>query len=253
MKHYRIRDYQSDQACLEMIFVNRFGRLYRCPQCLKRGHFRLINGRKRYDCQCGFEIYPLSGTIFQHSATPLHKWFYAMYLFATSHDGIAATELQKQLGVTYKTAWRISHQIRLLMQYQKTTADQQVTPLEQYLQRLRQPKRSERMHRKKQIVSRITNFGKKQNEPTIEVLYTRIQSFTSQRLTLHPDSKFWLQVNRTIDEKYHVMSSKYYALYLDEALFRYRTRHARSLRFRMLLQASTKQLYLPTQITSTAT
>jgi hypothetical protein len=253
MKHYRLSDYQTDQACLEMIFSSRFGRLYRCPQCYKRGHFRLINGRKRYDCQCGYEIHPLSGTIFQHSATPLHVWFYAIYLFATSHNGIAATELQKEIGVTYKTAWRISHQIRLLMHNQRGSRNQQVTPLEQYLFHLRQPKKTARLSHKRQLIKRISSFKKTQSEPTIEILHTRIQNFTNQRLALHPDSKFWQQVSLTIDEKYHVISSKYYALYLDEALFRYRTRHKRSRRFRLLLQASTYTLTFPTQITSSAT
>ena len=48
----------------------------------------------------------------ERSRTPLHKWFLAMYLFSTSRHGIAARELQRQLGVTLKTAWRIAHKIR---------------------------------------------------------------------------------------------------------------------------------------------
>jgi hypothetical protein len=52
------------------------------------------------------------GTPFERSHTPLQKWFYAMYLFTTSRHGVPAKELQRQLSVTYKTAWRMGHEIR---------------------------------------------------------------------------------------------------------------------------------------------
>ena len=55
------------------------------------------------------------GTPFERSSTSLQKWFYAMYLFTTSRHGVPAKELQRQLGVTYKTAWRMGHEIRKYM------------------------------------------------------------------------------------------------------------------------------------------
>jgi transposase-like protein len=57
----------------------------------------------------------MAGTPFERSRTPLQKWFYAMYLFTTTRNGVAAKELQRQLGVTYKTAWRIGHELRKYM------------------------------------------------------------------------------------------------------------------------------------------
>ena len=69
-----------------------------------------------YECQwCGHHLHPMAGTIFHRSHTSLQKWFYAIYLFTTSRHGVAAKELQRQLSVTYKTAWRMAHQIRKLM------------------------------------------------------------------------------------------------------------------------------------------
>jgi len=53
--------------------------------------------------------------VFEKSTTPLKDWFYAMYLFTASHHGVPAKELERQLGVTYKCAWRIGHQLRKLM------------------------------------------------------------------------------------------------------------------------------------------
>jgi len=51
----------------------------------------------------------------ERSRTPLHKWFFAIFLFSTSRHGIAAKERQRQIKVTYKTAWRMAHEIRKYM------------------------------------------------------------------------------------------------------------------------------------------
>ncbi len=52
------------------------------------------------------------GSIFEKSRTPLQLWFYAIFLFTTSKHGVSGKELQRQLGVTYKTAWRMAKLIR---------------------------------------------------------------------------------------------------------------------------------------------
>lgn len=63
----------------------------------------------------GHQIHPLQGTIFEKSSTPLVKWFYAIFLFSKSKNGIAALELSRQIKVTRKTAWRMCKKIRTLM------------------------------------------------------------------------------------------------------------------------------------------
>lgn len=57
----------------------------------------------------------MAGTPFERSRTPLQKWLYALYLFTTSWHRVPAKELQMQLGVTYKCAWRMGHEIRKFM------------------------------------------------------------------------------------------------------------------------------------------
>ena len=57
-------------------------------------------------------MHPTVGTPFEQTRTPLRLWFYAIYLFTTTRHGVPAKELQRQLGVTYKTAWRIAGLIR---------------------------------------------------------------------------------------------------------------------------------------------
>lgn len=76
-----------------------------------------VRGRKCYACNdCGYQISPLANTIFHKSETPLTKWFYAIYLFSVGKNGVSAKEIERHLGVTYKTAWRMAKQIRLMMQ-----------------------------------------------------------------------------------------------------------------------------------------
>jgi len=55
---------------------------------------------------------PPVGIILEGSRTSLQSWFYAICLFTSSHHGVPAKELERQLGVTYKTAWRMGHKIR---------------------------------------------------------------------------------------------------------------------------------------------
>src|SRR5437764_4622427 len=57
----------------------------------------------------------MRGTIFENSATSLRLWFYAMYLMASTRCGISAKQLERELGVTYKTAWRMFNRIRSLL------------------------------------------------------------------------------------------------------------------------------------------
>jgi transposase-like protein len=69
--------------------------------------------RRAYACQlCGHHLYPCADTPFAKSRTPLSKWMFAVWLFTTSRHGIAARELERQIGVSHKCAWRMAHQIR---------------------------------------------------------------------------------------------------------------------------------------------
>jgi len=108
--------FADDDACLEHLFRVRFGDLKTCPKCKKESKFSRLSKSPAYACQwCGHHIHPMKGTPFQASHTPLQKWFYAIYLFTTTRHGVPAKELQRQLSVTYKTAWRMGHEIRKYM------------------------------------------------------------------------------------------------------------------------------------------
>ena len=110
------KQFPDDDTCLDYLFQLRHGETIECPKCAKIGKFHRIKRHPAYECAwCGFEIYPMVGTMFHRSHTPLQKWFYALYLFTTTRHGVPAKELQRQLGVTYKTAWRIGHELRKYM------------------------------------------------------------------------------------------------------------------------------------------
>jgi transposase-like protein len=110
-------EFPNDDVCLETIKEQRFpGGIAPCKKCgMDRKHHR-VSGRTAYACDhCGNHIYPLAGTIFEKSTTSLRVWFQAMYLMGSTRCGISAKQIQRETGVTYKTAWRMFRQIRTLL------------------------------------------------------------------------------------------------------------------------------------------
>ena len=102
------RDFPNEEACLDIIFDTLHTR-----ECSCGGSYSRIPKRKQYQCsQCRFQIAPMAGTIFEKSTTPLDLWFHALFIFSNAKSGISAKELERQLGVTYKTAWRMLKLIR---------------------------------------------------------------------------------------------------------------------------------------------
>lgn len=107
------KEFPTDEACLQHVFNVRFGQGYCCPKCKREANWYRIKAERAYSCQwCGHHLHPTVGTPFEDSRTPMQLWFYAIYLFTSSRHGVSGKELQRQLGVTYKTAWRMGHEIR---------------------------------------------------------------------------------------------------------------------------------------------
>src|SRR4051794_30862859 len=114
-----VREFPDDETCLRHVWRERFapdGDHAFCERCeAERVFKRYETAQKRpcWFCQtCGFRIHPLVGTIFERSSTSLKLWFYAMYLITSTRCGISAKHLERELGVTYKTAWRMFNKIR---------------------------------------------------------------------------------------------------------------------------------------------
>jgi hypothetical protein len=108
--------YPDEASCLNHIMEVRYGVRHVCGKCGVYGTFHKLEKRRAFSCaHCGDHVYPTAETIFQDTRTPLQIWFYAIYLFVTSRHGVSGKELERQLGVTYKTAWRMAYHIRSLM------------------------------------------------------------------------------------------------------------------------------------------
>jgi transposase len=111
-----VRQFPDDRACLDWLWRERYapdGHTAFCPSCDKSRRFHRVNARPTYDCDsCGHHINPTAGTIFHKSSTSLHLWFYAMWIITSTRCGVSAKQLERELGVTYKTAWRMFNLIR---------------------------------------------------------------------------------------------------------------------------------------------
>jgi transposase len=111
-----MRIYPDDVACLDRLWREQYapdGHHANCPKCDRERKFHRTMTRASYTCDsCGLHIHPMKGTIFQGSSTSLHLWFFAMYLMTSTRCGISAKQLEREIGVTYKTAHRMMKKIR---------------------------------------------------------------------------------------------------------------------------------------------
>jgi len=109
-------DFPTEESCLDHLMRNRFGIEHECGSCAREAKFYRVAKRRSYACEwCGYQVFPTAGTPFDRTRTPLRDWFYVMFLFTTTRNGVAAKRVERELGVTYKTAWRMCHQIRAYM------------------------------------------------------------------------------------------------------------------------------------------
>ncbi len=126
---YTITEFMADfpdaETCLVWLWNTRHNLGDDTAHCERCGEIRTFKRyaakqrRKDWTCRaCGLHVFPTAGTIFHDSSTPLNLWFYAMYLMTSTRGGISAKQIERELGVTYKTAWRITNKIRNELMYQ---------------------------------------------------------------------------------------------------------------------------------------
>ena len=254
-------EYPNDETCLKSVLENRYGNT--CPKCGTVGtKFYPIKGRKGFAClSCRKHIYPLAGTIFHKSETPLWDWFYAIYQFSVAKNGVSAKELERHLGVTYKTAWRMCRQIRLLMQQDADLLSGQIEIDETYIggRHIRRYGRS-----KKQVVfgmverngsakvKQVKSSGARVLLPEITKGVELASDIFSDEWRAYKTLKrrgythttvnhstleyvrgsaytntiegFWSQLKRSLDGTYHAVSPKYLQSYLNQFVFQYNYR-----------------------------
>ena len=114
-----LRDFQNrfptEESCLDHLFQVRYAGT-NCPKCDRPVSYSRVKGRRAFQCAwCANQLYPTAGTPFDRTRTSLRDWFYVMFLFTTTRNGVAAKRVERELGVTYKTAWRMCHEVRKYM------------------------------------------------------------------------------------------------------------------------------------------
>ena len=120
MDKFTIKDFQQmfpdDDSCLDWLRHRRYPEIIECGGCSRKAKYYRIKARKVYGCEfCGHQISPTAGTVFHKSRTSLTTWFYTIYLMAQTRGGISAKQIERETGVTYKTAWRMFNQIRKML------------------------------------------------------------------------------------------------------------------------------------------
>lgn len=110
------REFPNDAVCLDWLWRRGYsddGDTAECPKCDARRRFHRVKSRPSYSCDtCGHHIHPTAGTIFHKSSTGLDLWFRAIFIMSSTRCGASAKQIEREVGVTYKTAWRMAHLIR---------------------------------------------------------------------------------------------------------------------------------------------
>ena len=278
-KHYTIdnllKDFPDDDACLEWLKNNRWPDGIYCEKCQRVTNHHKITKRSAYACDsCGNHVYPMAGTILEHSSTKLHKWFHAMFLMGSTRCGISAKQLQRELGVTYKTAWRMFKQVRSMLDEDVMSLLNEVEVDESYFGGKRRGKRGRGAEGKTPVFGMVERKGKviatvvpnvkgktvlpKVREKVLpsSVVYTdefkiydSIPKMGYQHKQVHHAAKvhvqgnahtntiegFWSLVKRGLDGVHHAVSAKYLQSYINSYSFRWNHRNDETPMFLQIL------------------
>lgn len=123
--------YGTEEQCLQALLRARWPRGFVCPRCGHRQATVFTRGRQPlWQCKsCAAQTSLTAGTLLAHTKLPLRIWWLAIYLVTQAKNGIAALEMARQLGVCYRTAWRLKH--RLMSAMADEEASRQLTGLVQ--------------------------------------------------------------------------------------------------------------------------
>jgi len=284
---YTLRDMQQafpdDDACLHFLFRARFRNLVACPKCgVEKPNYYKVKKRTAYACgDCGHQLYPLAGTIFEKTTTPLTLWFHAIYLLSVSKNGVSAKELERQLGVSYPTAHRMAKQIRLLM-LERGRLGRLGTPIEideAYIKG--RGKKSHNYHDRSTPVLAAVEVGGQVRTQVVERADLKtampfIKANVYQGSTIHTDESkiykqvkmyyqhesvrhiaheyvkngvttnhiegFFGQLKRSVDGTFHAVSPYYLSSYVAEFAYRYNHRNEAVPIFSLLLEKASTRL-----------
>lgn len=270
--------FPTEDSCLEHLMRTRYGQRHVCAKCEREAKFYRVKSRRSYECEhCGYQVYPTAGTPFHGTRTSLRDWFYVMFLFTTSRNGVAAKRVEREIGVTYKTAWRMCRLIRAYMGYvdgDTPLGGNDGKPVEvdhAFLGGETDKKDSYRNKavimgmverggdvitrhipaRRSGIVAKVFNDYLKPSsrvssdaDLTFGMLSTMGHAHTEVKQVRGTYSKetntiegYWALLKRGINGTYISVSQKHLQTYLNEFEFRYNLRHTPHIMFELLLRS----------------
>jgi len=110
-----LQKYGTDEKCREILTKLRWPEGVTCSRCKER-NVCYLESRKQFQCMsCSYQFSVTTGTVFNDTHLPLEKWFAATYLLCEAKKGMSACQVQRTLGISYKTAWYLCHRIRAAM------------------------------------------------------------------------------------------------------------------------------------------
>lgn len=269
MQKYTIKDFQrdfpDDDACLVWLKDYRYPNGIYCKKCGEVTEHHLMNTRKSFSCQfCGHHVHPTANTIFHKSSTPLTMWFHVAFLMAQTRGGISAKQVQRETGVTYKTAWRMCKKIRECLEEDYDIFGGEVEVDEAYFGGRRKGQRGRGADGKTPVVGMVQRKGKLEartvsdttRNTILPMIYQNIQRgaqvytdeyrvysalpamgykhdsiphaekiYVKGNTHVNTIEGFWSNCKNGIRGVYHAVSSKYLQHYLNEYSFRYNHRN----------------------------
>lgn len=114
------KKFPTNQSVINWYIKVRYNNKLYCNHCRSKNIYARKYRPKIFHCQdCKKDFSIFKDTIFEDTYTDLRKWFYAIHLILNSKKGISGCQLQREIGVTYKTAWRMLNKIRKAMAIKK--------------------------------------------------------------------------------------------------------------------------------------
>jgi transposase len=256
--------FPDDGTCLDYLRHEWYPETIICEGCKREARYYRIKRRKVYGCEhCGYQISPTADTIFHKSPTTLTIWFYVIYMMAQTLGGISAKQIQRETGVTYKTAWRMCKQVRSMLFEDHTPFDGEVEVDESYFGGIRRGIRGRGAEGKTAVFGIAKRKGKLEARtvknvrrniilPIVDAnivkgsqiysdefnVYQALPAMGYKHDTVSHAEKiyvlgnahtntiegFWSQCKNGIRGVYHAVSAKYLQHYLDEYSYRYNHR-----------------------------
>lgn len=268
------KTFPNETACLKYFKRLRYPDGIFCAKCEQITKFTKVKKRAVYECSCGYQVRLLTGTIFSNTNLPLRFWFYAIFVVTKTRSGLSAKQLERELDISYPSAFRMLKKIRSVMQFDDEDLLEGTVEIDEtYIGGMRDfnlfPKEAvwgavERGGRavfthvpdnsKLSLITEINKYiapgsyimsdqnpaymGLRKRGYTHDWVVHRREFVSHKDINVYTQTieSLWSQFKRNIHGVYRNVSPKYLQHYADEYTWRYNNRHESKQMFELLMQ-----------------